>query len=447
MSGDPLIGGLLLQLVLLVLNAFFAMTEIAVISVSDTKVKHMVEEGRRGAAKLQKLTAVPARFLATIQIGITLANLLSSAFAAENFSGRIATWLYELTNGALSYNTFNLISLVTITVFLSFMMIVFGELIPKRIAMQKSEKIALAVANIISVFATLMRPFVFLLSVTTNGVLRLFGIDPNASDENVTEDEIRMMVSIGQEHGAIEEDEKEMITRVFQLNNKTAGEVMTPRKDIYAIDLEFTHEEIMNVLSEGGFSRIPVYGKDPDDVIGILRARDYFVNYMSDNPRPLKDILMDAEFVPESIRTDVLLRDMQQKKVQIAIVMDEYSGTAGLVTMEDLIEEIVGDIYDESDVPDDEITPLGENAFRVRGSVSLVHIGELFGLDLKDDDVGTIGGVVYKCLGAIPVDGTQPCVEWNNLSIQVEEIEDKRVEWVIVSYIKKEDQSDEEERD
>lgn len=435
MPGDPLIGGLLLQLVLLILNAFFAMSEIAVISISESKAKHLAEEGTRGAQHLQKLTSVPARFLATIQIGITLANMLGSAFAAENLSGRLAVWAYDLFNQSIKQSTLNSISLVGITLVLSFLTLVFGELVPKRIAMQKSEKIALGIAGTISMFSTLMRPFVAVLTASTNGVLRLLGIDPNASDENVTEDEIRMMVDLGQESGAIEEEERDMIENVFELNNKTAGEVMTHRTDIYAINLDDTHEQIMEVLRESGYSRLPVYGKDADDVVGILRARDYFMNMMSEEKRELAEILMPVQYVPESIRTDVLLRNMQHLKVHIAIVLDEYGGTAGLITMEDLLEEIVGNIYDESDVPDDDVAPLGENAFRVRGSVPLAHIGELFDLDLKDEDVDSLGGLVYKCLGAIPEEGSQPRVVWNHLNIQVEKIEDRRVEWAIVSRV------------
>ncbi len=438
MPSDPLWPQLLLQVILIALNAFFASTEIALLSVNENVLRHQAEEGDKRAAKLLNVVKTPTRFLSTIQIGITLAGFLGSAFAADNFASRITYALTEAGFTALPVGAINTLAVIVITIVLSFFTLVFGELVPKRVAMQKADQVARTAAGVISVLAAVLRPAIWLLSVCTNGVLRILRIDPDAENDPVSEDEIRMMVDIGEEKGAIQRDEREMIENIFEFNNTTAEDVMCHRTDMVLIWEEDSPEEILHTIESSGLSRFPVCREDADDVIGTLTTRSYLLNAQRKEPKPLKDLIRPAYFVPESVRTDVLFRDMQSKKVHMAIVVDEYGGTAGLVTMEDLLEEIVGNIYDEFDPQDEqEIIPLGENLWRVSGAAELEELAEVIGFDLptgeEELDYDTLGGLVFAQLSVIPEDGSQVEVEALGLHIKVEKIEDRRVEWALVS--------------
>ncbi|MCI8594161.1 MAG: HlyC/CorC family transporter [Oscillospiraceae bacterium] len=439
MPSDPLWPQLLLQVILIALNAFFASAEIALLSLNENVLRHQAEEGDKKAARLLTIVKTPTRFLSTIQIGITLAGFLGSAFAADNFASRI-TWFLVHEQGftALPESAVNTLAVVVITVVLSFFTLVFGELVPKRVAMQKEEQVARMAAGVISVLATVMRPAIWLLTVCTNGVLRLMRIDPNAAGDEVSEDEIRMMVDIGEEKGAIERGEKEMIENIFEFNNNTAEDVMRHRTDMVLIWEEDTDEDILKAIESSGLSRFPVCREDADDIIGILNTRDYLLNKSSAAPRQLKDLLRPAYFVPESVRTDVLFRDMQSKKVHMAIVVDEYGGTSGLVTMEDLLEEIVGNIYDEFDPQDEqEIVQLKDNLWRVSGGAELEELCDVIGFDLPEGeeelDYDTLGGLVFAQLSVIPEDGATIEVDALGLHIQVEKLSERRVEWALVS--------------
>ncbi len=334
---DPVWSQLLLQVILILVNAFFAATEIAVISVNENRIRRQADEGDKKAKLILRMNQQSSRFLSTIQIGITMAGFLASAFAADNFSDRLVDWL---VNGvgvtALSPATLNTISVVVITIILSYFTIVFGELVPKRLGMKQAERVARMSAGVINVISKVVSPAIWLLSVSTNGVLRLMGIDPKDDEENVTEEEIRMMVDIGGQRGTIESGEREMIDNIFEFNNTTARDVMTHRTDVVAIWLEDTDEEIVETIVNSGLSRYPVYGEDVDNIVGILFARDYLLNAKSPESKPLLELLRPPYFVPESVRTNILFRDMQQKKNHMAIVVDEYGGTSGIVTMEDL---------------------------------------------------------------------------------------------------------------
>lgn len=435
---DPIWPQLLLQAVLILVNAFFAATEIAVISLNDNLLRKQAEEGDKKAVKLLKVVESPTRFLSTIQIGITLAGFLGSAFAAENFAGRITAWAVErYAIDAAAAGAVNTLSVILITIVLAFFTLVFGELVPKRIAMQKGEKIANLACGVVSVIAAVMRPIIWLLTVSTNGVLRLLHIDPNAESEEVSEEEIRMMVDIGEEKGAIQSGEKEMIENIFEFNNMTAEDVMIHRTDVVMIWVDDTDSEIVHTIEETGLSRYPVYEEDADDVLGILNSRDYFLNARRENPRPLRELLRSAYFVPESVRTDVLFRDMQEKKIHLAVVVDEYGGTSGIITMEDLLEEIVGNIYDEFDPQDEqEITQLEENLWRIAGGADLEEVSDALSIPIpEDDEYDTIGGLVFAQLSVIPEDGSHPEVDVGAIHIQVEKLEDRRVEWALVSKI------------
>ena len=436
MSSDPIWPQLLLQLVLIMLNAYFAATEIAVISLNENILRRQAEDGDKKAARLLKIVETPTRFLSTIQIGITLAGFLGSAFAADNFAGRIRDWAvvkWQLDASAAA--AVNTLAVVLITIILSFFTLVLGELVPKRVAMQKAEQVARFTCGVVSGLAAVMRPLIWLLTVSTNGVLRLLHIDPNAEEDQVSEEEIRMMVDIGEEKGAIESGEKEMIENIFEFNNMTAEEVMIHRTDVVMLWARDSDEEIVRTIRETGLTRFPVYEEDADDIVGILNTRTYLLNARESQPRPLRELLTPAYFVPDSVRTDTLFRDMQAKKIHMAIVVDEYGGTSGIITMEDLLEEIVGNIYDEFDPQDEqEIVPLGENQWRIAGSADLEEVAEALGVELpEDEEYDTLGGLVFAQLAVIPEDGSHPEVDVCGLHIRVEELSDRRVEWATVS--------------
>ena len=427
---------LLIVLLLILVNAFFAAAEIAIISLNDAKVRHEAEDGDKKARKLLKLVDEPTQFLSTIQIAITLAGFLASAFAADTFSDRLVNWLIDVKGWAVDPHLLNTLSLILITLILSFFTLVLGELVPKRIAMAKAEKVTDLTAGTVLAAGTLFRPFVWLLSVTTNGLLRLFNIDPNDNAEQVSEEEIRLMVDIGEEKGAIETAEKEMIENIFEFNNITAEDVMVHRKDMVVVWLDDTDEEIMERICESGLSRFPVFGEDVDAVRGVLRTREYLINAQSPDPKPLTDLIAPAFLVPETVAADDLFRDMQSRKEHMAIVVDEYGGTSGLVTMEDLLEEIVGNIYDEFDQEEEsELQELKEGWWRASGSCEIEQLREVVGLSLPEDgeeEFDTLGGLIFSCMNEIPADGTRPELTAYGLEIQVEEIADRRVEWARV---------------
>ncbi len=446
MPEDPLLPQILVLVILIFLNAFFAAAEIALISLSEGKMHKLAEEGDKRAAKLLKLIQAPDNFLSTIQICITLAGFLASAFAADSFSDPLVRWLtQELGLTFLPESTLNAIMVILITLALSYFTLVFGELVPKRLAMKRTEGVARAACGVVGVLSVFFRPLIWLLSKSTNAILRLLRIDPKDTGEQVSEDEIRMMVDIGEEKGAIQTNEREMIENIFEFNNTTAEDVMVHRTDMVMLWLEDTDAEILRTIEGSGMSRFPVYNENADDIVGILSTRDYLLNAQRERPRSFRDLLRPAYFVPESVRTDVLFRDMQSKKVHMAIVVDEYGGTSGLVTMEDLLEEIVGNIYDEFDPQDEqEIFRLEENLWRVAGSAELEQVAEELDIELpEDEEYDTLGGLVFSQLSVIPEDGSTVEVDVCGLHVKVVELTDRRVEWALVSKLEPEEEGTE----
>ena len=430
---------LLIVLLLILVNAFFAAAEIALISLNDAKVRHEAEDGDRKARRLLKLVDNPTQFLSTIQIAITLAGFLASAFAADTFSDRLVDWLIEVKGWNADPHLLNTLSLILITLILSYFTLVLGELVPKRIAMAKAEKVTDLTAGTVLAAGVIFRPFVWLLTVSTNGLLRLFHIDPNDNAEQVSEEEIRLMVDIGEEKGAIETAEKEMIENIFEFNNITAEDVMVHRKDMVVVWLDDTDAEIMERICESGLSRFPVIGEDVDDVRGVLRTREYLINAQSADPKPLLSLIAPAFLVPETVAADDLFRDMQARKEHMAIVVDEYGGTSGLVTMEDLLEEIVGNIYDEFDQEEETVLQeLKDGWWRASGSCEIEQLRDVVGLSLPEDgeeEFDTLGGLIFSCMNEIPADGSKPELTAYGLEIKVEEIADRRVEWARVRRI------------
>lgn len=429
---------ILLQLFLIFLNAFFAMTEIAVISLSPAKLRKMEESGDKKAKKLLKLVDEPAGFLSTIQIGITLAGFLGSAFAADNFSEYLVNWVYvDLGFTFFSPETLDTLAVIVITIILSYFTLVLGELVPKRIAMQRPMEVAKIASGVVSVLAVIMKPVIFLLSVSTNGLLRLLGMKTEAEEETVTEEEIRMMVDLGEENGTIDSDEREWIDNVFDFGETAVRESMTHASDIIGIYIGSGNDEVLKTIKESGLSRFPVYDKNIDDILGILNAREFLINMNSHTPKPLKELVRPAYFVPETISASTLFKDMQKKKIHIAVVIDEYGETSGIVTMEDLLEEIVGNIYDEFDRSEpEEIIKIDDNTWRISGGTYIDTINEELGTDIPENaDFDTLGGMIYSCLHTIPKDGSVLSISAYGLEIKVEEVKDRRIETATVRKI------------
>ena len=433
MNGIP--GQLLLQLILIMLNAFFAATEISLLSLSTTKLRKLAEEGDKAAPRLLKLASEPSGFLSTIQVGITLAGFLGSAFASGNFSEYLVNWItVDLGVTSIPVSVLETLSVIVITIILSYFTLVLGELVPKRIAMQKPMQIARVASIVVSGIATVLKPVVWFLSFSTNLLLKLLRMKTEAEEETVTEDEIRMMVDLGGASGTIDEKEKEWIQNVFDFGDISVHEAMTRQSDIQGIPFNATRDEALHIIQESGRSRFPVYGKDINDIRGILTARAFLMDCNTHMTKSVKELIQPAYFVPETIHADQLFRDMQRRKIHMAIVVDEYGETAGLITMEDLLEEIVGNIYDEFDPAEPRaIEQLEENLWRISGSVDVETLAETLHIKLpKNYNYETLGGMVYSCLTSIPQDGSKTHVTVNGLSIQVEKITDRRIEKALV---------------
>lgn len=432
----PLWSRLLLQLLLICLGAIFAAAELSILSLDENDLRRQAEEGDRRAACLEKLLRRTSRTRTTAQLCVMLAQLWGAAFAAEGLARPLFQWSafrWQLT-GSAAQGVHILCLLLTILV-LALITLVFGYMIPRRVALHRGASVARRTCGLVSALSAVLLPLTALLELLTGLCLRLLHIDPHADRAPVSEEGIRRLVDIGEEKGAIETDEKEMIQNIFDFNNMTAADVMVHRTDMVMLWAEDTPEEIEKTIEDSGLSRFPVYEEDADDVIGILSTREWLINARKPKPKPLRELLRPAYFVPQSVRTDLLFRDMQSKKVHLSIVVDEYGGTAGLVTMEDLLEEIVGNIYDEFDPQEDlEIIPLGEDRWRVAGSAELEELFKALGMEMPEEEESeTLGGLVYAQLSVIPEDGSHPEVEIYGLHIRVEELSERRVEWATVT--------------
>lgn len=424
---------LLLQLILIICNAIFACAEIAVISMNDNRLAKLAAEGDKRAVRLARLTSQPARFLATIQVAITLSGFLGSAFAADNFSDGIVDWLIGL-GVKISPNTLNTIAVVLITLILSYVTLIFGELVPKRVAMRKAEKLSLAISGLVSFISKLFAPIVWLLTVSTNAILRLVGIDPNEKDEEVSEEEIRMMVDVGSEKGVIDAEEQMMIQNVFEFDDLSVEEFATHRTDMVVLWEDETVEQWNETIRENRHSLYPVCGETADDVIGVLNAKDYF--RLEDRTREniLREAVRPAYFVPQSIRADVLFRQMKKTRNHFAVVLDEYGGVQGIVTMNDLLEQLVGDLDDDIGMPEEpgEIEQLDESTWRILGTAPLDDVAEQLHVTLPTEEYDTFGGFVFGSYGSVPDDGTQFEIDACGLHIKVVEIAEHRVEQALV---------------
>ena len=418
-------GSIIILAILILINAFFASAEIAFISLNDAKIDMQAKEGNKKAKKIQNMLKDPSKFLATIQIGVTLAGFLSSAFASDTFADKLSPVL-NMWIPSVSISTWKSVSIIIITIILSYFTLVFGELVPKRIAMKYYEKVSFASIGIIKTISVITAPFVKFLTFSTNLVSKLFGVTGEEED-NVTEEEIRMMVDVGEEKGTIQEEEKEMINNVFEFNDKVVSEIMVPRNKIFALDIDMTISEVIEKLSaDMRYSRIPVYDETMDNIKGIIYIKDILLSNKNKNSK-IKSLVKEAYFVSETKRVNELFQELRKDKKQIAIVLDEYGGTAGMVTMEDILEEIVGEIYDEYDKETDKFKKIDNNTFLFDASIALYDVEKILDIEIEEDDVDTLAGYLIKKLDRIPKDGEKPIVETEKVIYKIENVKNRKI--------------------
>lgn len=432
-------GQILLQVILILLNAFFAATEIAVVSLNEIKLKAKADDGDKKAKKMLKLVENPTKFLSTIQIGITLAGFLGSAFAADNFAELLTNALinaFEIPEGSPWIATIDTISVILITLILSFFTLVFGELVPKRIAMKHKEKVANAFSGVINVISIILRPVIWLLTATTNGVLRLIGINPNEEDNPVSKEDIMIMLDASVEEETMDETDVEYIKNVFKLDSLTVADVMTPRKQVVFVEKNASESEILKTIETEGYSRIPVCDESIDEIIGVLYARDYLLKHSKEGFK-LSDAMFDATYVPETMHLDVLFKDMQASHNHIVIVVNEYGVPSGVVTMEDILEELVGEIWDESDEEKKFIEQISDDVYKIDTGISIEEFFDYFNLDSDDEiESTTLNGWITEKCEDIPDVGYS--FTYQNLAITVTKSDEIMAHEVEVKIIKSE---------
>ena len=443
-----MLGLIILQIVLIALNAIFACAEIAVLSINETKLERMADQGDKRAKRLWKLTREPAKFLATIQVAITLSGFLGSAFAADSFSEPLVAWILSL-GVKIPENTLDTIAVVVITLILSYFTLVFGELVPKRVAMKKAEALGLGISGLVSGISSAFKPIVWFLSVSTNGVLRLLGIDPNESDEQVNEEEILMMVDAGSEKGAIDEQEKEFIQNVFEFDDLTAEEIAVHRTEVTFLWMEDPMEEWVKTIHDSRHTLYPVCDGSPDNIVGILNAKDYFRLEDRSREEVMREAVKTPFFVPETIKADVLFRKMKKTRNVMAIVLDEYGGMVGIITLNDLIEQLVGDLGEdtaEEEAAEPHVEQLDENTWAIVGNAELQDIEEALGVDIGLEEVETFTGLVFGELDMIPSDGPQDIeLDFKGLHIHITKVEDHQIDYAIVTKLSVPDEDEEDD--
>ncbi len=430
-----MLGLIILQLILIALNAVFACAEIAVLSINETKLERMAEEGDKRAKRLCRLIREPAKFLATIQVAITLSGFLGSAFAADNFSEPLVNWIVGLGVG-IPRATLDAVAVVLITVILSYFTLVLGELVPKRVAMKRAEALGLGISGLVSGISTVFKPIVWFLTASTNGVLRLMGIDPNEADEQVSEEEIRMMVDAGSEKGAIDEQEKEFIQNVFEFDDLTVDRIAVHRTEVTLLFMEDTMEEWAATIHGSRHTLYPICDGSTDNIVGILNAKDYFRLQDQSRESVMKNAVKEPFFVPESITGDVLFRKMKKACRHMAIVLDEYGGMVGIVTMNDLVERLVGELAKDSPeeaAKEPRIDKIDKNTWAVFGNVTLEELEEVLDVEIGPDEMDTFSGLVFRELNMIPDDGEQNVeLSYKGLQICITRVENHQIAHAIV---------------
>lgn len=437
------LGPIILQIVLIMLNAIFASSEIAIISTNQGVVEKLASEKNRRAKMILSLTKNPSNFLSTIQVAITLSALLGSAYAADSFSAPLVDLIMKTGIGVEFYDSIQNVCVLLITLVLSFFSIVFGELVPKRMAMKNPQKTALAVAPLLYIVSIIFKPFVWVLSKTTNTTLKLLKINPDEQESAVTEEEILMMIQDSSQKGEIDSVENELIKNVFEFDDISIDEICTHRKDVHILYTDDTFNEWKKTISSTRHSFYPVCGENADDIKGILNVKRFFRFDIEDKETAMLKAMDKPYFVPESMKTDMLFREMKKSRNYYAVVVDEYGGTSGVVTMHDLLEVLVGDLNDKDDIVTVDIRKLEENKYLILGSAPLDDVSKELGIEFEDCDYDTFGGYIIGILGTIPDDGTKMDLETEFLNIKITHIDEHRIEKTIVS--KKLDTENEEE--
>lgn len=428
-----MISNIVILIFLILLNAFFAASEIAFISLNDARIEVQAKDGNKRAKLINKMLKDPSQFLATIQIGITLAGFLSSAFAVDTFADKVVPLFYTAIP-SISIGTWRNIVIMLITVILSYFTLVFGELVPKRIAMKYAEKVAYTSVYIIKFISKLTSHFVKLLTISTNAISKMFGVNSEES-EDITEEEIRMMINAGEEKGTIESQEKEMINNIFEFNDKIVSEIMVPRNDIFAIDMNATISGMIETLTEDDkYSRIPVYEGTIDEIKGIVYVKDLITARKRGNTK-VKHIMKDAYYVSETKPVDELFNELRKNKKQLAIVIDEYGGTAGIVTMEDILEEIVGEIYDEYDDVEYKYEKINDTTYVFEGNVAIYDLEKILDIKIQEGDYDTLAGYLIDKIGKIPEKSEKIAYETQEAIYKIDKVKNKRI--VRVKIIKK----------
>ena len=437
---DPDVNSIASQIIILVLltltNAFFACAEMAMVSVNKNKIKRLAEEGKKSAILVQNFLEEPTKFLSTIQVAITLAGFFSSASAATGLSEPFGIWL-----GNMNIPYSRQISFFSVTLILAFFTLVFGELVPKRIALQKPETISMFCVGPVSTVSKIAYPFIKLLTFATNLVTKPFGITEGSTEEILSREEIKSLVREGQVHGVLNEKEQEMINSVIEFVDKTAREIMTPRINVLAIDISEAKEEYIEDLINAKYTRIPVYEEDVDNIIGILFIKDFLkqaLKYGIDNI-DIKSILRKPYLVPESKNINDLFKELQQSKKQIAVLIDEYGGFSGIVTMEDLVEEVMGDIEDEYDPESYKIKKIDELTYMVDGLITIDELNNRLDLNISSENYDTLSGFLIDNLGSIPQEEDDRTIEVDHLVFKLESMKHKRIDKVKL-YIGKEEE-------
>ena len=427
---------LLVQIILIALNAIFASAEIAVLSMNETKLERMAEQGDSRAKRLVRLTQEPARFLATIQVAITLSGFLGSAFAADNFSEPLVDWVAGM-GVDIPRSTLDTVAVILITLILSYFTLVFGELVPKRIAMKKSDELAMGVSGLVTGISIFFKPIVSFLSISTNAVLKIFGIDPNETEDRVSEEEIRMLVDAGSEKGTIDHQEKVFIQNVFEFNDVMAGTIATHRTDVTILWMSDDVKEWDETIHNTRHTLYPVCGDSIDRVIGILNAKDYFRLKEKNKDTVIDSAISAPYFVMETTKADVLFKNMKQSKQSMAIVLDEYGGVVGIVTLIDLLEEIVGDLNDIEPVsPEETVVKISDNKWEVKGNIRLSDIEDATGVTFAAEDCDTFTGFLFQKFSMVPKDGAAKIeLEIENMHITIDKIKEHQVEHAIIEII------------
>ncbi len=448
MGDDPgqtnILSQLIIVFILTGLNAFFAGAEMAMVSTSKSKIKRLADKGDKRAKLVQNFQEDETKFLSTIQIAITLAGFFSSGSAAASLTEPLGGFLNKVIG--INFNYASKIAFVTVTLLLALFTLIFGELVPKRVALQNPDSFSLHSVKVVNVVSKIFTPLISFLTFSTNLVMKILRMDDEGAEEKVTKEEIKALIKKGQSTGTLNNKEVEMINSIIEFNNKTAKEIMTPKINVFAIDYLQPIDQYLPTLIEMEYSQIPIYEDDIDNIIGVMRTKDFLKAGLNQGYKnvDIKDILLEPYLVPESKNVGELLKEMQLSKIHFAILIDEFGGFAGIVSLKDLVEEVMGDLEDERIDP--EIQKIDDSTYIVNGLITIDDLNDKLNLNLVSDNYETLSGYLIDIIGYIPKDGEGQTIEQDHLVFKIENIKKKRIDKVKL-YIGKEEKQDKEDID